>query len=109
MKFLILLSLTLFSTVALASRCFTDDQCAVIDYTGQPSCFLVETGTDASGVKTCRVQCLTEPAGGLCLKKQSHVLGKCVDVRMSAPSSWDPDVGCEKALSPKMWNRIYPQ
>lgn len=108
MKYLMLvLSLTLFSTVAMAKRCLNDNHCPILDSEGQLSCFLVETGISPMGQKTCRVQCVPEITGSLCMKKQSRVVGKCVDHRLASPYGWDPDSGCDHALSQRLWNRIH--
>ena len=91
MKFLlVLLMLSFFSTAALAERCVRDSKCQV-ESPGGISCFVVVTGTDHTGANTCRMQCVDLNIGALCIKNKYRPLGKCVDLRLDYPYSWQPE------------------
>jgi hypothetical protein len=106
MKLLLISLLTLMSATVLSANhdqtCLSHGDCqALTPTTPSYQCFIINTGTDNQGNKTCALRCYSADEGSFCVKAAGKVVGLCERENFSVPifDQADPN-RCQSAIDP---------
>ena len=107
MKILVIIMLGLSFSSFAQDFCYTQGDCQKIhETTPSKQCYVVNTGTDGFGNKTCAVRCVPVELGHKCNRIEGRVFGVCLPERTPLRPEFDPNdpKRCDNSVEIRFFN-----